>query len=79
MLTCCAICGGALPLALPCLEVHPDHCHDCHQRNLAQGCDAREHRPPVPRALVLTPRDVAALRVYQRHVARQGEGDTPHG
>lgn len=62
----CAICAGPLSHAGPCLEAHPDHCHSCHQLNLRQGLDSREHRLPPPPAL--TPRDLAAVVAYQRHV-----------
>lgn len=70
----CSICGEAVSGA------HPDDdvcCASCYALNLAEAVHLE---PPVVRpTLTLTPRDVQALLAYQRHVARQGEGDTPHG
>mgnify|MGYP001367747515 CR=1 FL=1 len=72
----CAICSTRLHLAWSCHGAHPDHCHDCWALSPSQGYDAREHLLPTPSALTLSPRDVAALRLYQRHRARVEE-DTP--
>jgi hypothetical protein len=70
--TCCAICGVPLALSAPCRQAHPDHCHECHRRNLASGYDAQEH--PAPGAtLTLSPRDVQALLAYQQRVQRLRE------
>lgn len=64
----CAICAEALALPWVCLQIHPDHCHPCYQRNLARGCDAGEHQPPPARELTLSPREVEAVTRYQRRV-----------
>lgn len=67
----CGICGLVMHLAWPCQQEHPDHCHDCAERNL-RGLDVHEHRAPPPQELALSPRDVAALAAYTQHVQRVG-------
>lgn len=70
----CTICGEPYPYSSACTQTHPGLCHDCATRNLYATLGYYEHpdpeMPAPPQSLVLSPRDVAALIDYQRHVQR---------